>query len=169
MSDKSNLLTIWQESVETFRTQLRLATQITTFLAVADVTLIGYATSEKQAALIIIGTIFPVMILILISAVKIMVLPIIFTAINIENKLGIEENLRLASNYMYFINKSKKQKIKEAVARMSILDANKLNNKIFKNIIGTTTSFPRLLLYLLIALQLTAPLALVKYFGWSII
>jgi len=89
-----------RESIETFRTQFNLLIQLLTVLVIANVTILGFAISNKIAGIIFIAAVIPlIMILIILGSEKYM-LPIIYTAISLEEKNGERNTDYLASTFV---------------------------------------------------------------------
>ena len=75
------------ESISTFRTQFTLLTQAMTVLAIGNFTILGYALANKNIIALLIGSFFPAAILYSNKMTNKYMLPIIYTAISLENKL----------------------------------------------------------------------------------
>lgn len=74
--------------------------QIITVLMIANATILGYAITTKIAGIMFLGAFFPVMII----AVELMAnkraLPVIYTAISLEQKFGIDNTDWLGSTFI---------------------------------------------------------------------
>lgn len=74
--------------------------QIITVLVIADATILGYAFTTKIAGVMLLGAFFPIMII----AVQLMAnrraLPVIYTAISLEQKYGITNTDWLSSTFI---------------------------------------------------------------------
>lgn len=91
------------QSMQTYRAQFTLLVQIATVLVIADVTIVGYAITERIASLLLIGALFPLGILYSIYAVYRLTLPVVYTIISLENKYGGLNANRFASTFLAFI------------------------------------------------------------------
>ncbi len=74
----------WQQAIETFREQIRLLVQWATLMALANVTLVGYATAKRLATLVALGAAFPLSGLGMLTRFKRHAQPIVYTAVRIE-------------------------------------------------------------------------------------
>jgi hypothetical protein len=73
-------------AISTYQSLLTQLVQIITVLVIADATLVGYAISTQIAGVMLIGAFFPIMIIIVQLMVNKRSLPVIYTAVSIENK-----------------------------------------------------------------------------------
>jgi hypothetical protein len=89
-----------QQAAETYRAQLSLMVQILTILVVADITLVGYAITAKSAAIVAIGTAFPLGMLYISWAVFKLSIPFFFIAVKIELNSGVQG---LFSTFLAFV------------------------------------------------------------------
>ena len=90
-------------AIGTFREQFSLLIQIATVLVIANVTVGGYAISEKIAGLLFFTALFPFSILFVSSGIRRYMLPIVYTAVAIEHKYGQDEIDWLASTFGKFV------------------------------------------------------------------
>jgi len=88
------------QAITTYQAQLTLLIELITVLIIANATVVGYALSTQLAGIMLIGALFPVMIVVLQLLVYKRSLPIIFTAISIEQKYGIANMDWLASTFV---------------------------------------------------------------------
>ncbi|MFQ5631428.1 MAG: hypothetical protein ACE5I1_21860 [bacterium] len=77
-----------QEAINTFRTGLSVLVQIVAVLVVANVTILGYAMSEKITGVIFLGAIIPLLIIIITRIVSNLLVPAVYTAYSIEKHTG---------------------------------------------------------------------------------
>ena len=75
-----------------------------TLFVVADVTVVGFAISSQIAGIIFIGTLFPILIYYAMNRIYSISIPILYTAIYIENKFGGNQVDWLASTYITYVN-----------------------------------------------------------------
>ncbi|MCA9742236.1 hypothetical protein KC734_11890 [candidate division KSB1 bacterium] len=77
-----------QEAINTFRTGLSVLVQIVTVLVVANVSIIGYALSNKMSGVIFLGTLIPLLIIVITKMVSRLLIPAVFTAYSVEKSFG---------------------------------------------------------------------------------
>ena len=75
-------------SVETYLTLLKLLVQMVTVLVLADVTVLGYAITQKISSVLLIGSVFPLMILFHLYVIRRFTMPVVYTAVSLEQRLG---------------------------------------------------------------------------------
>ena len=78
----------FEQAIETFRTQVNYLLQIITLFVVADVTVVSFAISSQIASIIFISTLFPILIYYAMNQIYSISIPILYTAIYIENKFS---------------------------------------------------------------------------------
>jgi hypothetical protein len=89
-----------QHAIETYRVQLSLLTQIGTVLVVADAATVGYGLQQKLAGALWVGLVFPVAILLVMRLVTRLTIPVLATAVSIENKYGEHNVCGLMSTFL---------------------------------------------------------------------
>lgn len=87
------------QSIETFRAQYNLAVQIFTALVIADVTIVGFAVSNKISGIVLIAGMFPLLIIYVAYGANQHMIPVLYTAITIETKYGMQNEDWLASTF----------------------------------------------------------------------
>jgi hypothetical protein len=82
----------WQQAIETFRVQIQLLVQWCSIMMIADVTLVGYAITQRTGITIAVGAIFPLTMVTMIRRFERHARPIIYTALTIEdaNSEGVD-------------------------------------------------------------------------------
>lgn len=89
-----------EHAITTYQAIWSSLIQIITVLAIANATILGYAITTKIAGIMFLGAFFPIMIF----AVELMAnkraLPVIYTAISLEQKFGIANTDWLASTFI---------------------------------------------------------------------
>jgi hypothetical protein len=84
------------EALMSYRTSYTLLTQFITVLLIANVSILGFAFDSHNSALFFLGSICPIIILFIRLKVGQRMLPIIYTAFHLEQKL-CKENIDLLS------------------------------------------------------------------------
>ena len=77
-----------EQAISAYRAQYAQFVQMTTVLIVANVTIIAYAATTKIAGILFIGAIFPILMFYTHNRTNKMMLPMLYTAIGLENKYG---------------------------------------------------------------------------------
>jgi len=160
----------FEQAAETFRTQFSLLTQAMTVLVLADVTLIGYAISTQISGIIVIGAIFPIMILYIAFSVDRLMLPIVYTAISLEHKYGGGNTDWLASTFLSMVTPSENVDKLKAISviqdpKERIRKLRTLKTPLVFGAQGTTC-----IVIALVALgQVVAPIVLTLAFKWRLI
>ena len=155
------------QAVKTFLAQFAILVQVLTILAVANVTIIGYAINEKFSGALFIGGFIPLsMMYVLYGGSKFMV-PIIYSAAMLENKLGAENKSLLISTFVgymvspeYLSQLTKIDEIKDDEERISSL--HNIGFPIFRR-----RRFNAILIFSSIV-QFTSPFLMSYYFGWKL-
>ncbi len=158
-----------EQAFETFRVQFSLLVQVITILVLGDVTIIGYAISAQIAGIILIGIIFPLMTLYILYRMSRLAIPVIYTAISIENKYGGDDTDWLASTYastmmtVEFVTKLKAiSSIQDAAERTQQL------RHLKAPLVGGSKGLTRIALVILAIGQIVAPVILALYFNWRL-
>lgn len=105
---KELINTLYQEGMITFRTQITLMIQIMTVIVLGDITIIGFAFENQSSMLMLIGTIFPIALIIITNVVKRLMIPIVKTCYDIEQKYLTNKSPKLATSFILETQKSKK-------------------------------------------------------------
>lgn len=155
------------QAIKTLRTQLSLGTQIATLLIIADVSIVGYAINNKIAGILFIGALFPIMFWIIYYRLKRLMLPVIYTAVTLENKYGGDDSDWLVSTFVstiisveYIESLKEISKIQDPVERIESLK--KLGLPKF---FGATKVFTTIF-FIVLFLQLLLPIILYRIFEW---
>lgn len=106
----------YQESSNTFRTQVTLVVQIITALIIANITLAGFAFENKSALLLILGAFFPLTILLLVFFAKRLMTPFIENCISIEKKYLNEKDTKMITD---FVKKTQKKKVQKNLDKLT--------------------------------------------------
>ncbi len=88
------------EAFSTYRMQFTLFTQLLTVVAVANVTIIGFAISSKNLNILFIGSACPILILLIKIRSEQLMFPIVYSAYHLEQKLGFKNIDWLAGTYI---------------------------------------------------------------------
>jgi hypothetical protein len=89
-----------EQSIETYQTQFSLLIQAITVLVLGNVTVAGYALSTQRASILFIGSLFPMMILYVTYRINKLMIPIVYTAVSLEQKYGGPRMDWLASTFL---------------------------------------------------------------------
>ena len=161
--------TQFEQACETFRAQFSLLVQVITILILGDITIIGYAVSTQIAGIVLIGTIFPLMILYILYRMNKLAIPVIYTAVSLEGKYGGSGTDWLASTYTaniigaQFVDKLQAiSLLPDAAERARQLRALK------PPLVGGSRGMTRSALVLLAIGQMVAPVVLASYFHWRL-
>ena len=80
-----------QEAIVTFRHQTSMFTQIAGFLVTADSLLVAYGISQRIGIVLLIASIMPLIMLVVYVEILNSIVPLIYVAVTIEEKLGLRE------------------------------------------------------------------------------
>jgi hypothetical protein len=154
------------ETISTFRTQYTLMTQAFSVLLVGNLTILGWAFNNQKAGLILLSSLFPVSLLILKMIFTKQTLPIFYTGILLEKKLGNDSDLVFESflgirqpHKLAFIKKC--LEIEDKEKRFSAL--RNYGNKYF-HITGGITS---VIAIISIIGQIFLSVILMRFFCWN--
>jgi len=89
-----------EQSMETYRAQFSLLVQVLTVMIVGDITVIGYGVNARSAGVMLVGALFPILGIYITYRVNKLMMPVIYTAVTLEQKLGKEEADWLASTFV---------------------------------------------------------------------
>ena len=157
-----------EQAMETYRTQFHLLTSSLTILVIANVTVFGYAMTIKTAGIIMVGTIFPIMIYYIIYRVNKLMIPIIYTAIRLEQEFGGEGIDWLATT---FIGATGSTNSLQSLIQLNEQSSQEKRIELLRNskvmAMGTGKGFARLALIFIVVGQLVLPFILTIYFGWN--
>jgi hypothetical protein len=78
----------FEQAMESYRWIFSLLAQLTAVLIIADATVVGYSISTQISGILLIGPLFPLMILYLGHMASKMIVPIVYTAVSLENNYG---------------------------------------------------------------------------------
>lgn len=170
LADKPEFVkTQLEQAFETFRSQFSLLVQIITILVLGDVTIIGYAISAQIAGIVLLGTIFPFMILYILYRMNKLAIPVIYTAVGIENKYGGDDTDWLASTYAATIITAEfVSKLKAISSIQNAAERTKQLRELKSPLIGGSKGLTRIALVLLAIGQIVAPAILYLYFNWRL-
>ena len=91
-----------EQAFETYRTLFSILVQAIAILGVANITLLGYAVSEKLAGVLLAGAIFPIAIWLTARSVAQTMLPTIYALVNLERCYGGEDFDWVASTFVSY-------------------------------------------------------------------
>lgn len=159
-----------EQALISFRTEYTLLTQIIAVLTAGNITVIGFAFNSEKSIIFIIGALFPLLIYHFILRARHMMLPIIFTALSIENKLEKQNEDWIIMTFLSYTNNLKL--LNKLVEISKIENRNermiKLNEIKNVNYIGSKL-FISFILLLLAVLQIISAILLNFCSGWDFI
>lgn len=156
-----------EQAFETFRVQFSLLTQVASVLVLADVTVIGYAISTKNAGILLIGALFPIIIRRVAQFASKLMLPVIYSAVSLETKYGGAGEDWLASTFLGVLSI---EYIEELKSISTIQDTHQRMAKLRLSplILFGKGSKTRLILLLVTLSQIIAPVVLFLFFNWQL-
>jgi len=158
-----------EQSIETYRTQFTLLIQTVTVLFLGNVTLVGYALSTQRAGILFIGPLFPIMILYIIYRINKLMIPIVYTAVRLEQTYGEPGMDWLASTFTATSSSAKAISIvKEIAAEQDYSHRIGRLRRVYVPLMGSGKGLTRAALALVAVGQLVAPIVLALVFGWSL-
>lgn len=159
-----------EQALETFRTQLSLLVQIVTILVIADATVVGFAVSTQIAGILLIGPLFPIMIIVITSIVFRLAKPVVYTAVSLEHKYGDRSAAWLASTFLsstvsteYVAQLKEISSVQDSAERMR-----RLRSVPAPSFGGTDVRVTRVALIVIAVGQVIAPVVLSLCFGWRL-
>ncbi len=159
----------FEKAIDTYQKQSALFVQITTVLVVANVTLLGFAFTNKSAGVFLAGALFPPMVLYLMSRFRKIILPYLYVAVSIEQKYGGSETDWMASTYL-----ATNVSLESLQVFKKISNENNYEIKIErlkKNsipLLGRGKGLSRATLIMAFLGQVTAPFILAYFFNWQL-
>jgi hypothetical protein len=155
------------QAIRTFLAQFTILIQVVTILVVANVTIVGYAISERFGGALLIGSFIPLTIIYMMNGVSRYMIPVIFSAVNLEDQLAQEKKALFFSTFVsfaaspeYLEQLKKTAEIKDGNTKMEEL--RKLRFPMFRR-----RRF-NLILMLVSSVQLVMPFYLNSYHGWRL-
>lgn len=89
------------EAISTFRTQYTLAIQILSLLVLSNITVLGWAITQKTASIFLLGSIIPLIFILFRIQFFSLTFPIMFSAYSFEKKIGNDSFDWLATTFLY--------------------------------------------------------------------
>lgn len=158
------------QAIDTFKTQLSLSVQIITILLIANVTVVGFAISNKIAGIFFLGFIFPCVLLFVLIRMSRMMKPLLYTAIHLEQKYGGGDTDWVVSTFIgTVINQEYLDKLKEISSDSDPLKRANNIRKLKSPFMSNIKSPALLTLILLAFLQLIFPFILILFFSWHLL
>lgn len=90
------------QALDTYRTQMTLLVQILTVMVIADCTVVGYSLANKNPMSLAVGCIFHFFMLYTLLAIQHLSIPILYTAVNIEQAYGTGVVDGVATSFLSF-------------------------------------------------------------------
>ena len=174
MFDKDFIKSQIEQAITTYGNQIGLFVQVITILALANITLVGYAISEKIAGIIGAASLFPLFIIGTAKVTNEITLPIIYTAASLEQKYGSKEMDWIASTFVstvfsteYLQRFREISMIADQNERIRMLNLVKL--PLFQKDRGVMRRRSGITFILLFVAQCILPFILHFWFGWRLI
>ena len=160
----------FEQAMETYRTQYSLLAQITAVLVIADATIVGYAINMQISGILFIGSLFPIMIICVAHAIFRLMVSIIYTAVNLEQKYSVSNADFLATTFLSvtmsteYVDELKNiSLIQDPVERIRQLRG------VARPLLGSGKGVITSALILVALGQIIAPIVLTMYFGWRLL
>ena len=97
--DREFLLLQYATALEIYLTQVRLMVQILTILVVVNATVVGFAISERAAAILWVGAIFPFTAIVITQLMFRVARPVMHFAVSVEERFRVPDFDMLASTF----------------------------------------------------------------------
>lgn len=163
-----NLKLQLEESISTYRTGLTVLVQITTVLIVANVTVLGYALSQRSAGILLIGACFPLLIVFLLKMVGKLFIPAIFTAYCAEEQLGEQARVSLITTGLFVIcSDDFMNRLAHIAATENPGSRVQALRSLEFSILGSRERMNLVVLFMFSALQIVAAAAFMRFFSWK--
>ena len=169
VTDPDFIRSQFEQAMMTFRTKFTLLVQITCILVIADVTLVGYAISSEIAGILLIGIIFPIMIFFILYRFSRFALPIVYTAVSLENEYGGLDIDWLASTFLsYNVSVKYVNTLKNIRSVQDPVERIKCLRNVKVPLIGKRKGIARFALILITLGHLIAPIILKLFLNWRL-
>jgi len=157
-----------EQAFADIRSHYTILIQITTALIIANITIISYSLSLKNAGLILICSFFPAFIFFLCYYIGKMITPLIYTAISIERHFNLPKVDWVVTTYNINFNSLKKiEKLQTLAEVTSYNDRMKALSKIKIPILGKATKLLYVICAIVISIHLILPFFLVRNYDWN--
>ena len=157
-----------EQAMETVRSAFALLVQTMTALMLANITIVGFALSTQRAGLLLFGFLFPATILYAMYRADRALVPIVYTAVNLEAKYGGKSTDWLASTFAVMLTSA------EAIAALKEIGSEpdyeqRINQlrKVGASLLGSRKSLAQVMLAIVAIIELIAPIVLILVFQWS--
>jgi hypothetical protein len=161
------LISQLQQSQDAYRLVITLTSQFITVLVVANVTLIGYAISQRVAGILLVGPIFPAGIIVAVLVGRRSALPIAYTVVNLEYKYGRRAADWLGSTFVsIFVNAAYVDELLEVGRIADFHERMARLRKMRGPLVGSGRGIVRASMILVALVQAAAAIVLWLYFGW---
>jgi hypothetical protein len=159
----------FDQAIETYRTEFTTLIQIVTALIIADLSIVGFAINNHIAGILLIGSLFPLIILSTLIRINKYMLPVVYAAIILENKYGKDSDDWLMST---FISISISPELTETFKRISSVDDYKERMKTLRNMdiptLGIGRNRTRFSLIIISIGQILIPFLLTHFYNWRL-
>lgn len=157
-----------EQAMETVRAEFTLLVQVVTALLLANVTVAGLALSTQSAGLLLLGFLFPTMILYTLYRIDRALLPVAYTAVNLEAKYGEKNTDWLVSTFIAMLSSAEAiGMLKEIGAEQDYTQRITRLRKARVPILATGRGIASIALAIVALAQLVAPFILVLAFQWT--
>lgn len=159
----------FEQAMETYRTSLSLLIQVIAVLVIANATVVGYAISTQISGILFIGPLFPITIMCIAHTVFKLMLPIIYTAMNLEHKYDFNIDF-LATTFLSVAMSP--EYVDELTAISSIQDPVERTKRLrgaTRPLLGSGKRIITGALILIALGQIIAPIILSMHFGWRLL
>jgi hypothetical protein len=154
-----------QQAIETYRTQLTLMVQIQSVLVAGNATVIGLAISSKNAGVFLLGAFFPALIAYMGRGILRLTIPIISTAVSIEDRFGQHDSDTVIKTFLaYAVSPEYVQEVVKTTRTEADWSKRMEHLRLLPlPLLGVT----RWILLLAFLFQICMPFALTRIFGWK--
>jgi len=158
-----------EQALEMYRAQLGMLLQSLTAFILGDVTLVGFAINQQSSSILFLGVAFPIVALYLIIKTNGMLAAMLFTAINLEQQLGGDNEDWLASTLFATANSPDALADLRSIAMESVYDEKiRRLRKVIVPPFRKGFGLIRFLIMLAIIGQIVAPIVLAVFFQWKL-
>lgn len=147
--------------------QITLLIQILTVLAVANVTIVGYAIDKKSGGILFVGGFIPIAAMYILYRGAKFIVPIVYSAAILEDKLGMDKKGLLVSTFIeYAISPEYLLELKdvvnivdskERISELQRISSPRIRSRRFNVILGFIS-----------CVQFVSPFYLSFYYGWKL-
>ena len=168
--EKEFIIAQFEQSIDSFRNGFISLAQLITVFVLADVTLAGYAITEKISGIIFVGIVFPFATMHSAKVVSKLLIPPIFTAYRIEQKYGGKENIWLMSSGIRInLRNYVASKLNDICSIDDVEEQTKQLQQLTLPLFGPITNLVNAFLFTIAIAHIVVPLLLTYFFGWRLL